>query len=94
MFWAAGEDGVLSFGTVVLAFILGTALMYYPLAVAILAKKTGWQEQPAKDPTESCDPAEETAMEETAMEQTEIEVEGRLVEPPTEVLDATEGDRN
>jgi hypothetical protein len=89
MFWAAGEDGVLSFGTVVLAFILGTALMYYPLAVAILAKKTGWQEQPAKDPTESCDPAEETAM-----EQTEIEVEGRLVEPPTEVLDATEGDRN
>jgi hypothetical protein len=89
MFWAAGEDGVLSFGTVVLAFILGTALMYYPLAVAILAKKTGWQEQPAKDPTESRDPAEETAM-----EQTEIEVEGRLVEPPTEVLDATEGDRN
>lgn len=44
MFWAAAEDGVLSVGTVVLAFVLGTALMYYPLAVAILAKKVGWHE--------------------------------------------------
>ena len=44
MFWAAAEDGVLDFGTVVLAFVLGTALMYYPLAVAILGRKIGWQE--------------------------------------------------
>jgi len=44
MFWAAAEDGVLNVGTVALAFVLGTALMYYPLAVAVLAKKVGWQE--------------------------------------------------
>jgi hypothetical protein len=54
IFWAAAEDGVLNPGTVVLAFILGTALMYYPLAVAVLAKKIGWQEQPTAEP----DPAE------------------------------------
>ena len=47
MFWAAAEDGVLDFGTVVLAFVLGTALMLYPLAVAVLATKIGWQEDEA-----------------------------------------------
>jgi hypothetical protein len=55
IFWAAAEDGVLNLGTVVLAFILGTALMYYPLAVAILAKRIGWQEQPAEAPAPPAD---------------------------------------
>jgi hypothetical protein len=45
MFWAAAEDGVLDFGTVLLAFVLGTAVMYYPLAVAVLASRIGWQEE-------------------------------------------------
>ncbi len=53
MFWAAAEDGVLDFGTVVLAFVLGTALMYYPLAVALLARKIGWQEDDASGPADS-----------------------------------------
>ena len=58
MFWAAAEDGVLDFGTVVLAFVLGTALMYYPLAVAVLATKVGWHEtgEPGTSAAEGGDP--------------------------------------
>ncbi len=47
MFWAAAEDDVLDFGTVVLAFVLGTVLMYYPLAVSVLAARIGWTEDDA-----------------------------------------------
>ena len=52
MFWAAAEDGVLDLGTILLAFVLGTALMYYPLAVAVLARKIGWQEADASQTAE------------------------------------------
>jgi hypothetical protein len=85
MFWAAAEDDVLSVGTVVLAFVLGTALMYYPLAVAVLAKKTGWQEDDgggtpggaAARPVGGSQPEEEPV----------IEVEEKVVEPQTIVLE-------
>jgi hypothetical protein len=92
MFWAAGEDGVLNPGTVVLAFFLGTALMTYPLAVAVLARKIGWQEQPPAEaePTEAEDstqPLTITRIEDPPVEEPAIEVEGEPVEPETEVLD-------
>ncbi len=61
MFWAAAEDGVLDFGTILLAFVLGTALMYYPLAVAILARRIGWQEG---DGPEAAEPPPAAASEE------------------------------
>jgi hypothetical protein len=85
MFWAAAEDDVLNLGTVVLAFVLGTALMYYPLAVAVLAKKTGWQEDDgggtpggaASRPVGGSQPEEEPV----------IEVEEKVVEPQTIVLE-------
>lgn len=102
MFWAAAEDGVLNFGTVVLAFILGTALMYYPLAVAVLAKKIGWQEGQANTreagpvPAGADDPqgtAGAAPVEALAVEEPAIEVEAEPVEPETEVLDP-DGDRD
>jgi hypothetical protein len=98
MFWAAAEDGVLNTGTVVLAFVLGTALMYYPLAIAVLAKKIGWQEQPASEPEPtgtdaSTQPLAVTPVVEPVIEEPVIEVEGEPVEPATEVLDPTTDDR-
>ncbi len=77
MFWAAAEDGVLDFGTVVIAFVLGTALMYYPLAVAILARKIGWHEE------------DEAAAEPEAVESHEpvIEVEEQVIETQTIVIE-------
>ncbi|MEX0621241.1 MAG: HXXEE domain-containing protein [Solirubrobacterales bacterium] len=88
MFWAAAEDGVLNLGTVVLAFILGTALMYYPLAVAILAKRTGWQE--SQTSSGEANPAAAAPLKTPAVEKPEIEIEGEPVEPPTEILDPTD----
>ena len=98
MFWAAAEDDVLSLGTVVLAFLLGTALMYYPLAVAVLAKKVGWQEEPAEPPgstaeaagsgagrkAETPEPAEPLAAE---PEKPVIEVEEQVIETRTIVIE-------
>ncbi len=55
MYWAAAEDGVLSFGTVVLSFLIGAALMAYPIAVLFLKSKIGWTEADA-----SPDPQTET----------------------------------
>ena len=66
MFWAAAEDGVLDFGTILLAFVLGTALMYYPLAVAILARRIGWQEG---DGPETAEPPPVAASEEAESSQ-------------------------
>ena len=70
--------------------------MYYPLATAVLAKKIGWQEG-QEDPAESDPvpaaagrpetPAVAVQVEAPAVEQPEIEVEGKPVEPATEVLD-------
>lgn len=92
MFWAAAEDDVLSFGTVVLAFILGTALMYYPLAVAVLARRIGWQHQSAGEPEPAgagdvMKPPTAVPVEEAPVEEPVIEVEGEPVEPATAVLD-------
>jgi hypothetical protein len=101
MFWAAAEDDVLSIGTVVLAFVLGTALMYYPLAVAVLAKRTGWQEDAgsaaerstgedapgAPDPTPPETSGEAERRDPTPDEEPVIEVEERVVETQTIVLD-------
>lgn len=49
MYWAAAEDGVLSFGTVVLSILLGAALMAYPIAVLLLKSKLGWTEADGND---------------------------------------------
>jgi hypothetical protein len=87
MFWAAAEDGYLNFGTIVLAFILGTALMYYPLGVAILAKKVGWQEGVAGDTdavgeggASSTDEPVRMPAAETTQTETEVLVEERAAE--------------
>lgn len=42
MFAAAADDDVLSFGTVVLSFVLGAALMAYPIAVLVARNRIGW----------------------------------------------------
>ncbi len=47
MFWAAGTDGVLSFGTVLLAFVLGAGLMAYPILVLLARERIGWEAQSA-----------------------------------------------
>lgn len=44
MFWAASEDGHLDFGTLVGAFVIGAAIMAYPLVVLVLKTKIGWTE--------------------------------------------------
>jgi len=98
MFWAAAEDGVLTFGTIVLAFILGTALMYYPLAVAVLARRIGWQHRSEGEPDPAADgdttkPPTVAPLEEPTVEEPEIEVEGEPVEPETKLLDP-KGDQN
>ena len=90
MFWAAAEDGYLDFGTVVLAFVLGTALMYYPLGVAILAKKVGWQEGVAggtdavgEDGASSTDEPARMPAVESAQTETGVPVEEGAVEEVT-----------
>ncbi len=44
MFWAASEDGRLDFGTFIGAFVIGAALMAYPLLILVLKSKIGWNE--------------------------------------------------
>jgi hypothetical protein len=46
MYWAAAEDGVLGFGTVVLSLVLGAAFMAYPIAMLVLGSKIGWKDDP------------------------------------------------
>lgn len=58
MYWAAAEDGVLSFGTVFLSFVIGAALMAYPLAVLVLKSKIGWTEADAAAAVPAEDDAE------------------------------------
>jgi hypothetical protein len=90
MFWAAAEDGYLNFGTIVLAFILGTALMYYPLAVAILARRIGWQEGSGREPDpETVNDASSDAVgtASPADGKTIIEAEEKVVEAQTIVSD-------
>lgn len=45
MFWAAGDDGHLNFGTFVLSFILGAVFMAWPIAVLYLKGRIGWDEE-------------------------------------------------
>ena len=45
MFWAASEDGQLPFGTFVGAFIIGAAIMAFPLVALILKDRIGWDEE-------------------------------------------------
>jgi hypothetical protein len=95
MFWAAAEDDVLSFGTIVLAFLLGTALMYYPLAVAVLARKIGWQEGQGET---TAGPTESTASGSTEADQAEAgrpdqasaETDRREAEPADPAAEETE----
>ncbi|MGA7395951.1 MAG: HXXEE domain-containing protein [Solirubrobacterales bacterium] len=42
MYWAAAEDGHLSFGTFILSFILGAAFMAWPIALLYLKDRIGW----------------------------------------------------
>ena len=84
MFWAAAEDGVLDFGTVVLAFVLGTVLMYYPLAVAVLATKIGWHETDEPETTAAGSP--------TDVEEPVIEIEEEVVETQTIVIEPDPAD--
>ena len=84
MFWAAAEDGVLDFGTVVLAFVLGTVLMYYPLAVAVLATNIGWHETDEPETTAAGSP--------TDVEEPVIEIEEQVVETQTIVIEPDPAD--
>ncbi|MGK2955379.1 MAG: HXXEE domain-containing protein [Solirubrobacterales bacterium] len=45
MFWAASEDGRLDFGTFVGAFLIGAAIMAFPLLALVLRTKIGWTEE-------------------------------------------------
>lgn len=88
MYWAAAEDGVLSFGTVVLSFVIGAALMAYPMAVLVLRSKIGWTEadaSPDANPADTSEPETAPTESEAPDPQTEtISVEG---DAPTEVID-------
>ncbi len=91
MFWAAAEDGVLDFGTIVIAFLLGTALMYYPLAVAVLAGKIGWKEgddEPADTrPEAAADPQVVAA---TVVSEAASSISGEETRTETEAIEAEE----
>lgn len=43
MFWAAGTDGRLNFGTFVLAFVIAAAILAYPILLLWLKDRIGWQ---------------------------------------------------
>jgi|GEM_PF-915996 len=45
IFWAAGDDGHLNFGTFLLSFIIGAALMAWPIAVLYLKGRIGWDDE-------------------------------------------------
>lgn len=99
MFWAAAEDDVLSFSTLVLAFLLGTALMYYPLAVAILAKKIGWpgEEEAVGPPQPAAEPNDPSATHaagtsEPATDEPVIEVQEQVIETETIVIETDRDD--
>lgn len=84
MFWAAGTDDRLNFGTFVLAFVLGAVIMAYPLAMLVLRDRLGWEAQTARTDGGSeagDDVQEESPREETPSEQIEEQVEGQIMEP-------------
>lgn len=86
MFWAAGTDDRLNFGTFVLAFVLGGAIMAYPLVLLWLRERIGWEAQTAGIAAASASeesatgsepegPPAETPHEETPTEQVEEQIE-------------------
>ena len=95
MFWAAGEDGVLDLGTVLLAFLLGAALMAYPIAVLLLRSRLGWTEADARPaaaaPADAEAPADtESPADAEASDDSEAPAEGGEpgdAEAPTTVID-------
>jgi len=81
MFWAADQDGKLDFGTFLGAFIIGAALMSYPLLVLALKKKIGWDDETVAAATEERD-TEIARKEELARMRAEQEL--RAATPPME----------
>lgn len=75
MFWAAGTDGHLGFGTVVLAFLIGAAIMAYPLVVLMLEQRIGWEAQTTAATAAEGSRAAEPKFEETPPEQVEEQIE-------------------
>ena len=82
MFWAAGTDGHLGFGTVFLAFLIGAAIMAYPLLVLVLEQRIGWEAQTAAAATSGTRESrpEEPTFEETPPEQVEDQIEAQPAE--------------
>ncbi|MBK5232498.1 MAG: HXXEE domain-containing protein [Thermoleophilia bacterium] len=81
MFWAASEDGRLDFATFVGAFIIGAAIMAYPLVVLVLKTKIGWDEATVTAATGERDA--ETARKEALAEMRAAQ-ELRAATPPME----------
>jgi len=42
-YWAAADDGVLTFWKILLSLVLGALLMAWPIAVLLLRKNIGWE---------------------------------------------------
>ncbi|MBK8293873.1 MAG: HXXEE domain-containing protein [Solirubrobacterales bacterium] len=83
MFWAADQDGKLDFGTFLGAFVIGAALMAYPLVVLLLKTRIGWDEETVTAATEERK-AETARKEELTRMQAEQEL--RAATPPVEEL--------
>ncbi len=81
MFWAANQDGKLDFGTFLGAFIIGAALMAYPLVVLMLKTKIGWDDETVAAATEERN-AEIARKEDLARMRAEQEL--RAATPPME----------
>jgi hypothetical protein len=82
MFWAASEDGRLDFGTFVGAFIIGAALMAYPLVVLVLKTRIGWTEETVSAAAAERDAAETRRQ---AMVERRAAEELAAATPPAEV---------
>ena len=96
MFWAAGTDDRLNFGTFVLAFVLGAAIIAFPIALIVLRGRIGWEAQTANAAdaaarvhaaTGHTGKPEDPPAESTPADQVEEQVE--LVEPETDGGSAT-----
>ncbi|HTU15542.1 MAG TPA: HXXEE domain-containing protein [Solirubrobacterales bacterium] len=82
MFWAAGTDDRLNFGTFVLAFVLGGAIMIYPVAMLVLRDRFGWEAQTARatSPGEES-PDDAPPFEETPADLVDEQVDAQVMEP-------------
>jgi len=86
MFWAAGTDDRLNFGTFVLAFVLGAVIMAYPIAMLVLRDRFGWEAQTARAAAEAEATGEDSREEEvppfeaTPTAQVDEQVEDQVME--------------